>query len=535
MMRWSDRRFILFSLASIYIRFCTSDVPPVPIPYREVLPDGSFSQPITLIGNTRENHEEDQNGFTVIHDDDGWLVYAKRDNQTGDLINAGIRVGEGNPSAIIKPHETQSEESLKRQCGSDCDADLDDAPHDRHLEATKNRRKLIRATGTVKNLVILLRFADHVNRTQPTEEYIDIMFNGYDGYHRAAPTGSVRDVFLQSSYGQLTIETTVYPWITLNHTEAYYAAERNGKNWFLKGALHDALNIIDADPDFDISQFNSDYDEGDIYIDAISFLHSGYGAEFSGTDCYGTGRGGRIWSHKTQLYPGRFPGLWTSKDEKVTVEAFHIEPAVYGKCASNVAHIGTSAHEVGHFFGITDLYDGSGGSGIGNYGLMANSWGFTGSQQYPPIMCPWSKIQLGWLTPTILSEPGDYALGPSWNIPKVYKITHGYPEGEYLLIENRQQKGFDKRLPQGGLCIWHIDDNTGYKTEGYPGQEGWPTNGNHYRVALVQADGNFNLERGQNRGDGWDVWQAKNPKELNPSSDPLQGPFPNSDAYQNGN
>jgi hypothetical protein len=65
----------------------------------------------------------------------------------------------------------------------------------------------------------------------------------------------------------------------------------------LKGALHEALNIIDADPDFDISQFNSDYDEGDTYIDAISFLHSGYGAEFSGTDCYGTGRGGRIWRY----------------------------------------------------------------------------------------------------------------------------------------------------------------------------------------------------------------------------------------------
>ena len=209
MMRWSDRRFILFSLSSIYIRFCTSDVPPVPIPYQEVLPDGSFSQPIKLVGNTRENHEEDQNGFTVIHDDDGWLVYAKRDNQTGDLINAGIRVGEGNPSEIARPHETQSEESLRRQCGSDCEADLDDAPHDRHLEATKNRRKLIRNTGTVKNLVVLLRFADHVNRTQPTKEYIDIMFNGYDGYHRAAPTGSVRDVFLQSSYGQLTIESTV--------------------------------------------------------------------------------------------------------------------------------------------------------------------------------------------------------------------------------------------------------------------------------------------------------------------------------------
>ncbi len=102
--------------------------------------------------------------------------------------------------------------------------------------------------------------------------------------------------------------------------------------------------------------------------------------------------------------------------------------------------------------------------------------------------------------------------------------------GEYLLIENRQpvrrftdiantelEPGFEVGMPYGGLAIWHIDEAAAVNTnEGYPGQTSssgyeWPWNGNHLGVALLQADGNFDLEANVNGSDGYDLFRAPDP------------------------
>ena len=154
---------------------------------------------------------------------------------------------------------------------------------------------------------------------------------------------------------------------------------------------------------------------------------------------------------------------------------------------------------------------------------------------------PWSKIELGWLTPTILGEKGDFELRQSWKYPDVYKIELDSQSYEYLLIENRQPGSFDSLLPLGGLAVWHVDEYMylyGNSREGYPGQTGWPANSNHYHIALLQADGRYDLEMGHNQGDYSDLFRYDyyfGVDYLFPSqSDPMLGPFPNTDTYRQG-
>ncbi len=191
--------------------------------------------------------------------------------------------------------------------------------------------------------------------------------------------------------------------------------------------------------------------------------------------------------------------------------------------------------------GLPDLYDvGSEtygeGEGIGNYGLMANAWGFDRTQYYPPHFSAWSKYKLGWITPTMVDESGLYSLRQACDYEDAIVISEGYPDGEYLIIENRQPCGFDLKSAQGGLAIYHIDENAN-NIRGYPQQNNWPYNGNHYIVAMLQADGNYDLERKINRGDGNDVFHAGYVNGIGPNgiSGSRTKAFPNTKAYRNGN
>ena len=60
-------------------------------------------------------------------------------------------------------------------------------------------------------------------------------------------------------------------------------------------------------------------------------------------------------------------------------------------------------HELGHFFGLPDLYDASGQTmGIGNWGIMAVGAWNGGDGRSPAHFCVWSKIMLGLLQPDVM-------------------------------------------------------------------------------------------------------------------------------------
>ena len=531
---------------------------------------GNSRHPIFLKGDETYHWYEDGNGYTLIDDpedvnkaaNETHKVYADIDNE-GNLISTGVRFGssdyddDGTKTRPTKKHIKPSLNIQRAKCGAYCNDDNPSRNHNvrggtsysndnkkqrkqsnhrRNLQEHANRRKLMTSTNALRNLVVLIRFADHIDRDLPSISDYSILLNGPGGEGTVAPTGSVNDVFLANSYGTFSLESIVYPWVTVSKSEAYYADNQSGLGPRVFEAIREALDIIDSDPSIDLTEFNTDLNQGDAFIDAITVFHSGYGAEFGGVDCYGRSEADRIWSHSWVMYTG----TWTSRDGTVSVSNYHINPGLWGVCGSAISRIGVIAHETAHFLGLPDLYDPDGGSGIGTYCLMSDSWGIDGTQRYPPMLSAWSKIELGWVKPTTLETSGDFALRQSWQHPDVYKIELGSPF-EYLLIENRQPGSYDRLLALGGLAIWHIDEYMsfyGNSYEGFPGQSGWPSNGLHYHVALLQADGRYDLEKGNNRGDYADLFRYDyyiGVDHLFPSeSDPILGPFPNTDSYRQG-
>jgi M6 family metalloprotease-like protein len=355
--------------------------------------------------------------------------------------------------------------------------------------------------------------------------------NAQGGDPALAPSGSVRDVWSQNSYNTLDLVSTVQNWVLLPSNEAWYAAGVSGSRQGRRDSLvTDALNLLDATVNF------ANFDQNnDGYVDAIDIIHSGYGAEATSNKS-----SNQIWSQQWTLATD-----WVSNDEnangqRVKVSRVHTEPALWSTSGTDIVRIGVIAHETAHFFGLPDLYDYDyDGQGAGVWCLMGDSWGWNQTQRYPPHLCAWSKIRLGFITPTEVTGPGTYTLERAETGAQALKVPTGFGTNEYLLIENREPAGFDNEIPLGGIAIWHIDDNLpsnpgdrSNSDQGYPGQAGWPTNGLHYLDALLQADGRYDLEKlawaGNVHGDAGDLWRASSKWILNEST------VPSSDAYAGG-
>jgi hypothetical protein len=203
-------------------------------------------------------------------------------------------------------------------------------------------------------------------------------------------------------------------------------------------------------------------------------------------------------------------------------------------------------HEFYHTLGLPDLYDRVGGlnpglGGLGAYDMISSPYGAKGDQRYPGSLSPWSKLDIGFSQAVEITQNGTYTIRPSNFFPDYFIIKKGFEhEGEYLLIENRLNVGIDKDLWNNGVLIYKIDETlriTSNKGRGYPGMAGWPGNGQHYQVALMQADSEYDLEKGKNNGDPRDYYRFPGQK-LGPG--PAQkdssgnGDYPNTDGYGYG-
>jgi immune inhibitor A len=144
---------------------------------------------------------------------------------------------------------------------------------------------------------------------------------------------------------------------------------------------------------------------------------------------------------------------------------------------------------------------------VGYWGLMGyGAWGAGGNTPWSPShMEAWSKVEAGFVTPTVITENTyDLRIPDVETHPACVKVWRlGHDTDTCFYLENRQQKGFDTPLPGPGLLIWHID----------------PAMGSYDDIVDLEEDSTFHLDDGPGVRPDPHVYH----QELGDTSDALPG------------
>lgn len=376
---------------------------------------------------------ETVDGYTILNDGNNIFFYAILDKR-GDLGRSGIQAHNINQRSAeeisflstIQKHNTFSKSQI-------------DLLKDTVLKYASRNSRAFPTTGTNNLLMILANFND----TSTT--YTQSNFNNYMNQVNYNGTGSFKDYYLECSYGQLTLNTTVTNWVTLPNSHDYYGPDTRWGEFAYK-------SVQAADPYVNYSQYDNDNDGT---VDGIAIIHQGPGQE-------ATSNTNDIWSHSWDLASAGYSAAARTFDG-VLVSSYTTQPET--SSAGTMATIGVMCHEFGHNLGAPDFYDtnySTGGQydGTGYWDVMA-SGSYNGSNGTQPAhhntLTKW--YYYGWCTPTLLSTSTGVSMSNSVNNSTYFYYYTTTTSNEYFLLENRQQTGFDIGLPGHGLIILHVDQD----------------------------------------------------------------------------
>jgi len=489
-------------------------VPAAPIQHTLSQPDGVQFK-ARQWGDEWNHGWETLGGYSIVRDASSKSWRFATIQAEGKLIATDVRVGSNKqPPSNIPKHLRPTGLALnriKQQKASSLSGKL--------MPGASGELNRVSPTGTANIPVILVNFSDRA--TTYTVGAFDTLLFGVGNR-------SMKAYYEEVSYGAFSVSpgpAGIQGWHTLSKGHDYYGSDdASGDDQWPGDLVYESVALTDGAVDF------SAYDQdGDCYVDVVNIVHQGSGEETGGpsTD---------IWSHRWSLsgaeYYGRSNyGAYTTNDVCpaggfIKINDYVIQPETY---IGQLHTVGVFVHEYGHALGLPDLYDTDYSSnGVARWGVMAGgSWtsteGLAGDT--PVHFSAWSKYELGWVVPTLVTSTlVSEQIDQSATTSDVYKFLSGT---EYFLVENRQQAGFDAGLIDSGLAIWHVDTaKTDNKDECYP-----PSNcsDSHYKVALVQADNLWELEKNIDKGDGGDLYPGSYAnQEFSPTSSP------SSDLY-NGN
>lgn len=353
-------------------------------------------------------------------------------------------------------------------------------------------------------LMIMIDFPDHAG-TQTQAHYQTLLFGGAQG--------SLNHYYTEVSYGQLAITGVMAGsgWYRSAHNMVWWGADTDTANGRIDDANSDIFELAreavvaaDANVNFATYDTNNNHviDPNEL---SICIVHAGNGQESSAVAT-------NIWSHRWYIFGAGYSSSHTGPLPDTFVGGCRISKhpgdnvGGYFMQAEN-SPMGTFAHEFAHDLGAIDLYDTD--SGV-DYGAVVGSWSLMDSGSWlnsgntPSHLDPYFKVQMGWLTPTVVDHylvtNIDQTESSTGN--RLYRVNIPGTQ-QYYLVENRERTGYDSYLPEAGVLIWHIDermpDHIGNTAPPLRSNDGPPDN-SYYRVAVEQPGGTGNDPYGHPSG-----------------------------------
>ena len=342
--------------------------------------------------------------------------------------------------------------------------------------------------GTPRVLTILAAFQDVGFIVNEPVQAFDQYLNGETqvdlGNKNNLNVASVRQYFETCSHRQFSPQFDVVGPVVLPKKMSYYGGSNSSGSddkfsEFCKDAMNQAKELV---PDW--SQYDND---GDNRIELVCIIFAGYGQNQGGADS-------TLWA-KASIQNQKL-------DNKLSITRFNCSPELFTPMKGDnydysqfINGTGVFIHEFSHCIGLPDLYATTSKAYVNNQGMETFSimdYGLYNYNGFAP--CPytaWEQEVMGWTeieevkSDEVKSEKLIADLLPLIEGGKAYKVVNADNDRDFIVMENIQQRGLNKRADGHGLLAYHVD----YPYTSVNMTDSPNNNPGHPSVAVVPAGG----------------------------------------------
>ena len=216
-------------------------------------------------------------------------------------------------------------------------------------------------------------------------------------------------------------------------------------------------------------------------IELVCVIYAGYGQNQGGADS-------SIWAKASYQN--------IKLNDSLRISRFNCSPELfYPELPEYINGTGVFIHEFSHCMGLPDLYATQSSGKVNNQGMETYSimdYGLYNYNGFAP--CPynaWEQEVMGW---TKMEEVNSLMSDGSWQVSdllplieggKAYKLVNADNDRDFIVMENIQQRGLNKKSFGHGLLVYHVD----YPYTTVNMNDSPNNNPGHPAVAVVPAGG----------------------------------------------